>query len=519
MKIILMRPFLFFSSFIYTLLICQLSYGSQLKAKLQDDSYFCEMKVFNVGQGSCAGFKFKDSQDAKEKILFVDGGSSAKHKEWHYTTQHKMSPRKNFSHQDPSVSPQKQKHRRKTPPSVKKKNNFHKVTKNVKTNNNKEKNDALKQFRTRFRQTYAETEQKALDVNTVVVSHPEIDHYNLFPALLDPNKDHIENIILSGVPTSYKKSFLTWVKNFSQKRKTKIYFPCFKENLINPDKLDAILSGKNYPEFAGPYATEDDGQDMAFGDALVLSQKFTINILNMNGNARPIPLKKDKFTRSDFTNANEDSLVLKINDPKKQHRIMLPGDMSDINQNMILECFDTDIDRHRLEAEYYLASHHGSSTNGTNSLGFLKKVRPKKVFISNGHSKYSHPDSEFYKKTRKLSNLGRVEQPHQVLAGVDGKDDETLYVTYRDLYSTLNEGDLILTVSPTGAHFRTEKTGEIQSVIRTPKKEKRKKKTFLSETDLELIHYLVECLQLKKTHDLAAKRMANMFFRGSTQLN
>lgn len=427
----------------------------EIKASFAEESQsfsLMEVVVKHVGQGNCNIVKFFKKDEAPQILLF-DCGTSAQEQEERYTSaQAPLSPPKSLTL--PS-----------TPPSVKKKHDF---SETVSDEDFCEEEFKSKDFMHETRAYLSGTldSKTKLTIKTIISSHPDIDHYSLFPKLIDPMRDVVENLILCGLPQHYTEFgvFREWVKNLQQAG-TKVFFPCFGNQ--PQDKIDDIFTGNSTLPFAKFYASKPGEQDAYFGDALNFGPEFVLSVLSLNAPAIYEEDLDQVIRRGTIEDDNEDSMVLRIMDKDNKHAVLLTGDMAMLNQKRILPRYAKEENLPFLQSTFYVASHHGASTHGSNSFEFLSKVEPAYILISNGHSKkYKHPDYACYKIFKNLKSLKRT-QRHKVLVGPNqGNMKKSLRETHKAIFTTLSSGDVMLKIDPTqGYSVGTVVDKKIQEIV------------------------------------------------------
>ena len=398
-----MKRLAFFVSF-----FLHFSYSTLIAGKV-------DIEVLNVGQGNCILVSFQHKHKNPEYML-VDIGTSSYKKEFAYKnivypTQEEaydtLSPlsMSNFSPTIPTstkkaVFPKKDLEdldwEEKEKKTIEGEDTFFqnlrkKLEKNL--TEKKVKPDIGKKIMTRY-----------IYVKTVIITHPDTDHYGWLTKLFRDKDDHIDYIIFGGLPEHYDVSgdlkFQNWIK-MRLEGNSKIYFPAIQYQPIN--SLDDVM-----PREGRTYAEQQMSPE-EFKDALNFGENVQVSCLSINpthfiGNGNQV------LRMSDPEDDNPDSLVLKIENGKSS--AILTGDATGLTTTRIInnyhgqgvECLNTNV---------LLASHHGSSTHGSNNKEWIAATQPELVIISNGLL-HGHPHEDAYNLFKQSSRLKRVTN-HKVL--------------------------------------------------------------------------------------------------------
>jgi len=155
--------------------------------------------------------------------------------------------------------------------------------------------------------------------------------------------------------------------------------------------------------------------------------------------------------------------------------VILTGDATQATINRIMDNYASN--RDFLKTNVLLASHHGASTHGSNSLQWLHLTQPEYVLISNGFS-YGHPSPEAYENFH--APLKNTVKRHPVLVGnatekneEGGAKEGIQHHTISPIFSTLDSGTITVELEEAGVKISTAKDGEItlQSASSSPKAE------------------------------------------------
>ena len=397
-------------------------------------------KVHWVGHGNLVTIAVKD-KDGKISHMMVDAGSTSRKKENIFQENCLTPVKKDFI---PTT----------TPSSTTKKYNY---KENIEQEDIK-KYDSLNfenQLITNIRLTYNNKHKhKGIHIKTVIISHPDVDHYNLLPKLFYHSKDKIDYIIFGGLPESYDVSgnlgFREWIKN-RLRTGSKVYFPTIQYKAIT--SLDEVLPKEgrtyappSYTPITGEWPEETIGhlkEAVDFGDNLKVSF-MAINPLHINFPNKPI------MRLCEQGHDNQESLVIKFQ--SRHCSGILMGDATEATTTVIENNYCDQLSY--CQSDLMLSSHHGASPHGANKLSWLNKVKPKFIGISNG-KKEDHPDAIAYENFKQCLENQYKERgtrtrvtPHKVLVG---KNHEyycgSEHSTTNPIFSTLTSKTITITSS------------------------------------------------------------------------
>jgi hypothetical protein len=417
------------------------SISNDLSASLNEEEI--QVKVHNIGQGNCVTLRAFDEKQKRPLYMLIDAGTSSFRREMIYNEL--QSPIK-----PGSINLD-------IPPSVIKEPNFHSTLDEV-----EEEPAGINEieFINDMRKMFGEGDSdQPIHIKTVVITHPDADHYNWLPRIFNHPKDKIDYLILGGLPECYdpsgKLNLHKWIQA-RLKNKSKVFFPAIKYEAIIT--LEEVRPSEKRT-FAPHDYTSIEGTLEAFKEAVSFGKNVKISFLSINpthmrGNHEEI------LRLSDSEDDNRDSLVLKIDHGISS--IILTGDATNVTTTRIINNY---ADRPNfLHSNVLLASHHGSATHGSNNFSWLSKVLPEYVLISNGHNQ-GHPQSQAYDSFKKLSSLKNV-TPHKVLVGKsEDYDQGSLHETSKAIFSTLNSGTITVTLSRIeGVSLLTKKEGKISII-------------------------------------------------------
>ena len=289
--------------------------------------------------------------------------------------------------------------------------------------------------------TQPNEQQKELEVyiKTIVISHPDQDHYNWLPKVIK-EKDKVDFIIFAGLPSHYK-ALRPWIIQRLD-AKSQIFFPAVQAEPIAPadpnNPLAEVMAKENQEQFAPQQAYNNAGDAAGFGEAFRFKNPdlqialLSVNPLHVTEHGGVMRLADDE------ADDNKDSLILKIT--YHDHSVLLTGDATQATFRRIKNNY-----RHNLEflkSTVLLAAHHGADSHGSNAQDWINLIQPEVVLISTG-LKHGHPQLGAYENF-KLSPRLKWAERHSVL--VRHPDTYMLHDTHKGIFSTLNSGDLIVTL-------------------------------------------------------------------------
>ncbi|MGL4426688.1 MAG: ComEC/Rec2 family competence protein [Alphaproteobacteria bacterium] len=269
-----------------------------------------------------------------------------------------------------------------------------------------------------------------------MITHPDADHYNWLPKLFSEKNDHVEHLILGGLPEDYhfrgEISFDEWIAQ-RIKNKSKIYFPTISFEPIK--NLEDVLPRADRV-FAPHVCTNPTVPFPHFSGAFDFGEDIHVSCLSVNPTHF---FERTAVLRFSYTiDSNADSLVLKLESQGRS--AILTGDATGLTTRRILHNYrGTEF----LKTDVLLASHHGSFSHDSNDAAWIQATQPRAVVISNGLL-YGHPASEAYETMKKSPRLQKVPE-HRIFIGKSPESGEgkgTLRKTHRSIYSTLTGGTL-----------------------------------------------------------------------------
>lgn len=332
----------------------------------------------------------------------------------------------------------------------------------------------------------SETPRKYLQ--TVVVTHPDSDHYDLIPRLLAvKHRVKVDNIVLSGFYEDYEdqhqNKFLTWLLRM-QTEGLLTNEPLFTgTNRADGKRLDENKEPleahkQDYARTYHSYLSETTDQERRIEEALQIfggsidpqNTNPFFEILSMNAGherASARPAADDLPVCCINAESNVNSLVLRFsvpclrNEQPEINRFVFCGDATERTWERIQKLFARHLeeDPHFLNTDYLLASHHGSPHDGCTSKMMLELLAPKVCLLSAGrHKKCHHPGKEVIELlTDAESPLWQTKEHSMAYFGVHpteaqkkkkkGRKKKPLCARRRDhithaLFSTFIHGDM-----------------------------------------------------------------------------
>ena len=247
-------------------------------------------------------------------------------------------------------------------------------------------------------------------LKTLIVSHPDRDHYNLISTVL-PDNVRIETIIIGGKLGQYDGSFQDWLKTQEDEKGSTVVVHA------NGKVIDEFSYDIEPNEKWGCYRYNDNNKNVEEG----------LQILGMN-----LPDNKP----------NNKSVVVKY-----QHggySTIIAGDAEKKEEDKILQMFDPN-NSNPLLIDMLVGGHHGSETS--TSKNWLVWCNPKYAIFSAGdHQGYRHPKNIILDRIVENKNKKLITEwnEHDVTGGIRGKDGGGWKTRKcRDaIYNTYNTGFL-----------------------------------------------------------------------------
>lgn len=391
-------------------------------------------------------------------------------------------------------------------------------------------------------------------LKTLVITHPDEDHYNLIDKIFAEDQDfYIESIILGGFYANYNSTFQNWLDDNSNSlriggsRIGKIFFTgmadgsatspsglleqglarSYYSNMLPVEELTRIeqsieeaLSFKDETDISVPIkeadlSFEDEANisvskqaDLKFGDTFDSEPVPKFQILSMNSGHATEP---NGYIRKANEDKNTNSIVLRLG--YRGQSIIFSADAQIATWRHIAS--HTWAVEKELKANYLLISHHGSKEDGATTQELLNLLEPQACFISAGRNlRYHHPHSETIELLENLHNLYRSSDYHDVsyFCPDKNKNVKQKFVYRRKstnlaIFSTLNNGTLSITL------------GENPPMIRASQFKERIYEVFDNPARKFGVNYEeVYCLEKGKTMYEALNELADQCAESQTNL-
>lgn len=387
------------------------------------------LNVHNVGQGNLVTLRFPNKE-----VMIVDAGSKGYEEPLAYqaalldlqsrTSQKKIRERHDLPPQSPPatqiISAQL------TPQSTTHPSDFSPLARFAQANKLSFTQDM---FIENFRRELPKN-GKGIRVKTVVISHPDVDHYNWLRHIFSHEEDKLEYLILGGLPNHYiNKEFILWLRKLP-KFGTKVICPAVEHGNLNAGKeIDELFSKdkKDYifkPFYSTPLEDSYENNKKLFQDAFDFGEDIYIRLLSVNPlHVEQMAINGDKSKQiarlNDPSDDNPDSIVLRISCVDKPslkdiYALTILGDATEQTYQRILSVYHGNYEA--LKSRAVVASHHGASSHGAANTTFIKALSSEIVLISCGHHrKFTHPKLEAYIAFKDAENLVRFKLPHSIL--------------------------------------------------------------------------------------------------------
>ena len=307
----------------------------------------------------------------------------------------------------------------------------------------------------------------SISVKTVVISHPDSDHFNWIWHVLDASKDKLENIILGGRPEKYldNENFRIWLEKWLNKN-SKVFFLAAEDSKVkNVDDLQrfkqkgyklapSLFSNPQLPHFnivstrvfrqdSLVKPTDDLYKAFDFGPH-TLFEFLTINPVHIASNVTAGHYIRFFYGEDESSDIdNQDSLVLKINNQKTRKSAVLLGDATALTMTRAFSNYNPG----ELKTDVLLAAHHGASSWGSNNSQLFEMFKPTCVVFSNGqHLKFAHPREKAYNQAKQGIPVGQTE-PHNMTryhetGGDNQKGEYQTWMVTRPIFSTFDNGSI-----------------------------------------------------------------------------
>lgn len=264
---------------------------------------------------------------------------------------------------------------------------------------------------------------------TILVSHPDEDHYNLLPPIFLEFPGLFEKVnaaVFGGTSESYidMELFFTKLGDSLKERKKDSFFLFAGSVAVLDRQGGSILNkfGKPLVKMARAYSSlfnPESPEERRIEEVLkaALGNQVELSILAMNVGFKEPPLQFDEEEENEQEkrkkldqSRNTSSIVLKVTNiggetnighGERRESIIIPGDADGCTWDFILGVYQEH--RELLQARYLLLSHHGAFENGCSREDILQAFCPKVCLISAGNSKaYHHPRAEILERLQRL---------------------------------------------------------------------------------------------------------------------
>lgn len=424
------------------------------------------LTVHEVGQGNCVTVRFQgEKPDSKSEFMVVDAGSTGFRKAHAYTqakireTQEERIPLQS----SPSAVP----------------SDFNQVVGEEESIEKGADTHHIFNIRKIFVDGDQEAAENPIHIKTIVITHPDRDHYNWIHRIFSNEDDRVDYIILGGLPEHYHledntNSFKIWL-SARINNQSRIYFPAIDHAPVNSlQGLEKILEYSK----EGRYAEDQHSEGTPlqhFKKAFYFEKGVAIDVLSTCPTHEK---QEDKVTRPsiDPKDDNDDSLVLKITN-NNNSSALLTGDATGKTIEKIRKNYAHHPDF--LKVDVFLACHHGSITHRSHQ---FEGAEFKYAFISTGHSEqYKHPGEKAVQTLKECESL-ETTQPHELLtfkSSEKGKAEESIQIIEEGCYSTLSHGSLMAELPSNGpVTISTAREGKIEPTASLSKElEQRSKDT------------------------------------------
>lgn len=406
--------FIYFCIFSTLIALFSVSNGMQ-ESELSDGEHSSlEIIVKNVGQGNCIIVRVpreKTSSSTKKlyDVMLVDCGSSSYKGPFQHTS-HPQTPAKVLAS-----------------PPMRKKDRISDII---------DKPQVPLSLKIERREILADileyVPQK--NIKCVLITHPDIDHYGWVESVLQSRK--WEWLILGGAPEKYLNSSND-ISKLLKKNSTKAYYTAASEG-----GADSAQLGKGIYTKQPAFFFHDPE---AITKKLNFNPRFEFRLLAINSNhvtslgadPKVVNISSNEEEIDDY---NTDSIILKITDTRTKKSIILTGDATGMTTTRLMDHAKDSELANILQANVLVASHHGSSSHGTNNEAWIRTVNPEYIVISTGGS-YGHPTKKAYAAFHTSPRLMRVPE-HSVFVGGLTEDSIYNHVTTSGIFSTLPHGDI-----------------------------------------------------------------------------
>ncbi|AGF79834.1 DNA internalization-related competence protein ComEC/Rec2 [Desulfocapsa sulfexigens DSM 10523] len=163
-----------------------------------------------------------------------------------------------------------------------------------------------------------------------------------------------------------------------------------------------------------------DGHEQTYQELLTLAEELKIRVKKPEENqillaaegavleniTSPLHTESENYATGNRISSNDDSLILKFTASNKKLSCLFPGDISSKVEKELVE----NVEGNRLQSSFLLSPHHGSKTS--NSQLFLKNVNPWHIVVSAGSFRpllFPSPQLRRYCKENDIQLLNTAE--------------------------------------------------------------------------------------------------------------
>jgi beta-lactamase superfamily II metal-dependent hydrolase len=240
----------------------------------------------------------------------------------------------------------------------------------------------------------------AMGPPTVVVSHPDADHYSLIPRVVDANA--AEGVWIGGAGADYGTGFANWATNVE-------------------------TGGHAVSELPAHYFGAND-RDLHCGSAVS-------DILIANA--------------TEGATKNGDSVIVAVS--YAGATVVLPGDAEGETETQAL-ANRSSLSHLQNTRAIIVGSHHGASTHGSNGEAWASAWSPYAVVFSQKPASYGHPACDIAR--RYDAHMQSIGPSHRISCDRNGHFDTT-----SRMLTTFNSGDILVRIRPNRVDIYCQEEG------------------------------------------------------------